>query len=343
MEDDKVLVPEPMGLSMEWVHQGYHRELESQGEFLGGRIREVNNIQASKIALKNAKINGAIEGDGKCEVFSWVSSINPAVNRAMEGHGFTVVLDHPGVHSVQNVGFFKSRIRRVTKLLGKSGNKGPNSEGLMGTNDDISYLWGGLVKMNKDVTVEFPNILDIDILYEVMGVTRSGIMRKISSWWNIDYSDVNSYEEWQVWLVSIRIQSKLKGVLECVYYGLCMEEAVHFASSEYLKISENSRHIRTGQLYKLWKNRAAAIASGNYLEEADQIIPLLYHENIIPFDSEDVYRKNAIIGTLSDYLSEERRYNFTWAQRLKTCLGVAKGLSYLHSGVGDHDRVILLG
>ncbi|GJT05559.1 RNA-directed DNA polymerase, eukaryota [Tanacetum coccineum] len=46
------------------------------------------------------------------------------------------------------------------------------------------------------------------------------IMRKISSWWNIDYSDVNSYEEWQVWLVYIRIQSKLKGVLEGVYYGL---------------------------------------------------------------------------------------------------------------------------
>ncbi|GJU99255.1 RNA-directed DNA polymerase, eukaryota [Tanacetum coccineum] len=40
------------------------------------------------------------------------------------------------------------------------------------------------------------------------------IMRKISSWWNIDYSDVNSYEEWRVWLVSIRIQSNLKGVLE---------------------------------------------------------------------------------------------------------------------------------
>ncbi|GKE50546.1 hypothetical protein Tco_1481804, partial [Tanacetum coccineum] len=37
---------------------------------------------------------------------------------------------------------------------------------------------------------------------------------------SIDYSDVNSYEEWQVWLVSIRIQSKLKGVLEGVYYGL---------------------------------------------------------------------------------------------------------------------------
>ncbi|GKB50547.1 RNA-directed DNA polymerase, eukaryota [Tanacetum coccineum] len=46
------------------------------------------------------------------------------------------------------------------------------------------------------------------------------IMRKISSWWNIDYSDVNSYEEWQVWLVSIRIQSKLKGVLEGVFYDV---------------------------------------------------------------------------------------------------------------------------
>ncbi|GJS18058.1 RNA-directed DNA polymerase, eukaryota [Tanacetum coccineum] len=46
------------------------------------------------------------------------------------------------------------------------------------------------------------------------------IMRKISSWWNIDYPDVNSYKEWRVWLVSIRIQSKLKGVLEGVYYGL---------------------------------------------------------------------------------------------------------------------------
>ncbi|GKA77732.1 hypothetical protein Tco_0784269 [Tanacetum coccineum] len=55
---------------------------------------------------------------------------------------------------------------------------------------------------------------------EIDGNRFQDIMRKISSWWNIDYSDVNSYEEWRVWLVSIRIQSKLKGVLEGVYYGL---------------------------------------------------------------------------------------------------------------------------
>ncbi|GKE73100.1 hypothetical protein Tco_1535141, partial [Tanacetum coccineum] len=69
---------------------------------------------------------------------------------------------------------------------------------------------------------------------------------------------------------------------------LGMQEAALFASSGYSKIPENSRHIRIGQLYKLWKNRTSAIASGNYLEEADHIIPLLYHENIIPFYSEDV-------------------------------------------------------
>nr|GEX60059.1 RNA-directed DNA polymerase, eukaryota [Tanacetum cinerariifolium] len=46
------------------------------------------------------------------------------------------------------------------------------------------------------------------------------IMRKISSWWNVDYLDVNSYEEWRAWLFSIRIQSRLKGILEGVYYGL---------------------------------------------------------------------------------------------------------------------------
>ncbi|GJY80448.1 RNA-directed DNA polymerase, eukaryota [Tanacetum coccineum] len=62
------------------------------------------------------------------------------------------------------------------------------------------------------------------------------IMRKISSWWNIDYSDVNSYEEWRVWLVSIRIQSKLKGILEGVYYGAQVKEgqlsAYHLLSGQ---------------------------------------------------------------------------------------------------------------
>nr|GEZ79240.1 RNA-directed DNA polymerase, eukaryota [Tanacetum cinerariifolium] len=46
------------------------------------------------------------------------------------------------------------------------------------------------------------------------------IMRKISTWWNVDYMDVNSYEEWRSWLVSTRIRSRLKDIIEGIYYGL---------------------------------------------------------------------------------------------------------------------------
>ncbi|GJW97306.1 RNA-directed DNA polymerase, eukaryota, reverse transcriptase zinc-binding domain protein [Tanacetum coccineum] len=46
------------------------------------------------------------------------------------------------------------------------------------------------------------------------------VVRKISSWWNIDYVDVNSYEEWLIWLISLRLTAKLKVVLEEVFYVL---------------------------------------------------------------------------------------------------------------------------
>nr|GFB18738.1 RNA-directed DNA polymerase, eukaryota [Tanacetum cinerariifolium] len=51
-------------------------------------------------------------------------------------------------------------------------------------------------------------------------VLSKEIMRKVSSWWNVDYTDVSSYEEWRVWLVSIQIPNKLKSMMEGVFYGL---------------------------------------------------------------------------------------------------------------------------
>nr|GEU62706.1 RNA-directed DNA polymerase, eukaryota [Tanacetum cinerariifolium] len=51
-------------------------------------------------------------------------------------------------------------------------------------------------------------------------VLSKQIMRKVSSWWNVDYTDVSSYEEWRVWLVSIRIPNKQKSMMEGVFYGL---------------------------------------------------------------------------------------------------------------------------
>nr|GEY19151.1 RNA-directed DNA polymerase, eukaryota, reverse transcriptase zinc-binding domain protein [Tanacetum cinerariifolium] len=41
---------------------------------------------------------------------------------------------------------------------------------------------------------------------------------KVSSWWNVDYVDVNSYEEWLDWLGSLRLLAKLKLMLEGVFY-----------------------------------------------------------------------------------------------------------------------------
>ena len=46
------------------------------------------------------------------------------------------------------------------------------------------------------------------------------LMRKVTTWWNVDFVDVSSYEEWRSWVVSIRLPNKLKGMLEGVYYGL---------------------------------------------------------------------------------------------------------------------------
>nr|GEX82099.1 RNA-directed DNA polymerase, eukaryota, reverse transcriptase zinc-binding domain protein [Tanacetum cinerariifolium] len=45
-------------------------------------------------------------------------------------------------------------------------------------------------------------------------VLSKQIMRTVSSWWNVNYTDVSSYEEWRVWLVSIRIPNKLKSMME---------------------------------------------------------------------------------------------------------------------------------
>ncbi|GKA74306.1 RNA-directed DNA polymerase, eukaryota [Tanacetum coccineum] len=46
------------------------------------------------------------------------------------------------------------------------------------------------------------------------------LARKISSWWNVDYVDVSSYEEWYTWLVSLRLQTNLKAVFEGIFYCL---------------------------------------------------------------------------------------------------------------------------
>ncbi|GKA64824.1 protein kinase, ATP binding site-containing protein, partial [Tanacetum coccineum] len=124
-------------------------------------------------------------------------------------------------------------------------------------------------------------------------------------------------------------------------FPISMEDINVFYSENF----ENSRPVEIKKVYEFWQNRKAAIASGNYPEEADQIISKLHHENVECEASETHTQTQeyeyAIIGRLNAYLGEENnRRNFTWAQRLRTCIDVAKGINYLHSGVGDHGRVI---
>ncbi|PWA54821.1 jacalin-like lectin domain-containing protein [Artemisia annua] len=47
--------------------------------------------------------------------------------------------------------------------------------------------------------------------------------------------------------------------------------------------------------------------------------------------------KHEVNGSLDNHLASR---NLTWEQRLRICLGAARGLDYLHSGVGEGHRVI---
>ncbi|GJV91510.1 RNA-directed DNA polymerase, eukaryota [Tanacetum coccineum] len=50
-------------------------------------------------------------------------------------------------------------------------------------------------------------------------VTRQ-ISKYLANWWNIPVPDVESYNDWKVWLDSIRFGSKLKDFLEGVWYTM---------------------------------------------------------------------------------------------------------------------------
>ncbi|GJX36250.1 RNA-directed DNA polymerase, eukaryota, reverse transcriptase zinc-binding domain protein [Tanacetum coccineum] len=55
-----------------------------------------------------------------------------------------------------------------------------------------------------------------DHLFFRCGLVRD-IANKVLSWWNLDHANLNSYAEWKSWLVSIRMDSKLKKMFEGVW------------------------------------------------------------------------------------------------------------------------------
>ena len=43
-------------------------------------------------------------------------------------------------------------------------------------------------------------------------------MKKITRWWELEYTDFDSYEGWLVWMTSIRFSTKAKKVFEGICY-----------------------------------------------------------------------------------------------------------------------------
>ncbi|XP_071718470.1 probable receptor-like protein kinase At5g59700 [Rutidosis leptorrhynchoides] len=116
--------------------------------------------------------------------------------------------------------------------------------------------------------------------------------------------------------------------------------------------------VYRGTLSERWQNRKVAIKflkpkdgvqqmELNFRSELEMIFNFS-HQNIISFIGYCDEGAGRIIvydlaanGSLDDYLwKEDNRRSLTWAQRLNICLGAARGLDYLHSGLGEEKKVI---
>ncbi|GJX91098.1 protein kinase, ATP binding site-containing protein, partial [Tanacetum coccineum] len=114
--------------------------------------------------------------------------------------------------------------------------------------------------------------------------------------------------------------------------------------------------VYKGQPLERWQNRTVAIKclrpesyQGEYeFRNELNMIFSFSHENIIPFigycdegSEKIIVYEYASNGSLDCHLTDKNKRRFlTWEHRLKICLGAAKGLDYLHSGLGEDNRVI---
>ncbi|CAI9271334.1 unnamed protein product [Lactuca saligna] len=114
--------------------------------------------------------------------------------------------------------------------------------------------------------------------------------------------------------------------------------------------------VYRGRLSNHWENQLVAIKrlDGNLYQGNKEfhnelkLVSSFNHTNIIPFvgycddaNEKIIVYKYATNRSLDYHLRDlNMRRCLTWAQRLKICLGAARGLKYLHSGVGEHRRVI---
>ncbi|GJV26301.1 protein kinase, ATP binding site-containing protein [Tanacetum coccineum] len=135
---------------------------------------------------------------------------------------------------------------------------------------------------------------------------------------------------------------------------------INLATCDFSKTSEIGKGgfgvVYKGRLSEHWKNHEVAIkcldktghqGKKEFLNELKLILKF-HHPNIIPFigycdegDEMMLVYEYANNGSLDYHLEDKnRRGSLTWMKRLKICLGAAKGLDYLHTGLGGDTRVI---
>ncbi|KAJ0751715.1 putative protein kinase RLK-Pelle-CrRLK1L-1 family [Helianthus annuus] len=87
--------------------------------------------------------------------------------------------------------------------------------------------------------------------------------------------------------------------------------------------------------------------TAEFLQEIS-VLPYFRHQNLVTllgFCDEDQERilvyEYASNGSLDEYISSnDNKKNYSWAQHLQVCLDAARGLEFLHNGVGEHHRII---
>nr|KAJ0227935.1 hypothetical protein LSAT_V11C100035310 [Lactuca sativa] len=142
-------------------------------------------------------------------------------------------------------------------------------------------------------------------------------------------------------------------------YLIPLEEINHATDN----FSENKRirhggygDIYRGQLSKCWQYRTAAIKRlhhDGYLGEGEfhnelEVLSKFHHKNIISLigycdqdDEKILIYEYAMYGSLDHHLEDPNKMRcITWTQRLQICIGAARGLNYLHTGLRDYNGVI---
>ncbi|GJV88789.1 RNA-directed DNA polymerase, eukaryota, reverse transcriptase zinc-binding domain protein, partial [Tanacetum coccineum] len=167
------------------------------------------------------------------------------------------------------------------------------------------------------------------------------LARKISSWWNVDYVDVSSYEEWYTWLVSLRLQANLKAVFEGIFY--CLWWSVWMFRNKILFEKDTPSQARifdnivSNSYYWLYKGEVTS-ADGCEIIAVKRFDRMSNQRETKRMT--DIEYPSISKGSLDRWLKHD---GLTWRKRLEICIDITRGLVFLHGTSGAKQEVVIHG